>query len=146
MQAPSGRNDGGSQVSHDVFAVWRVQGGGVDWKDAPVVPNHHKTILLPSADVKTVMDMPDSTGPEKQAKNAAYKALLVANWNSPAMPSHAPPVDGWTLEDIDAYLIAYDAWAAAKAIADAAAATEAGRVVTYVEVTMVKSFPIEFQL
>ena len=62
MQAPSGRNDGGSQVSHDVFAVWRVQGGGVDWKDAPVVPNHHKTILLPSADVKTVMDMPDSTG------------------------------------------------------------------------------------
>ena len=142
-KAPTGATDGSGQVHHDVFAVGREAGTTDPWL---VVPNYHKTIVVPSSQIEAVMDMPDATGPQKNAKNQAYKQALVSHRDDPATPVHAPAVTDWSPSGIDAYLTAYDAWLAAKTIADAHAGLQATRVGTYITVTLGISFPVSFQV
>lgn len=146
QSAPAGRADGSEQIDHDIFAIYRVQGSGTPWSAASVVPSYHKTILVPADDVETVMDMPDASGPQKQAKNQAYKQLLVDHRNDAPRPNPAPPVTDWSPSGIDAYLIAYEAWDIAFTAANAQAALQAGRANTYITVTLGLSYPIEFQV
>lgn len=142
-QAPRGATDGSAQVHHDVFAVGREAGTTDPWL---VIPNYHKTIVVPASQIETVMDMPDSTGPERAAKNQAYKAIMVLNWDTAAAPLHEPRPGGWLESDIDDYVTAYEAYVVAKTAADTAAATEAGRVDDYIVNVLSQTYPVEFQL
>jgi len=146
QSTPQAAQDGSGAVHHDIFAIYREVGSGIAWKDAPVVPGYHKTIVVPGAEVKIVMDMPHATGPQKQAKDAAYKQALVDNRNTPATPLIAPAAFDWSPAGIDAYLMAYEAWQAAFDAANAVAATEATRVNDYVTAVLSLSFPLEFQV
>jgi len=125
-QAPGGRNDGSGCCSHQIMAMYREQGSTDPWS---VVPARHKTFELPAADLKVVMDMPHSSGPEKQAKNAAYKQLIAANLNTAALP-----ITGWTTALLEQCMDNNDA-----------AALEAGRANEYITVTLGLTYPVQFQ-
>jgi hypothetical protein len=143
--APQGRNDGSAQIDHDVAGLYR-DSTGVAWSDAPVIPGYHQTFLLDAADVEVVMDMPDSTGPQRQAKNLAYKVLMEQKFADTANPNRAPSQTDWTEAGMIDYMDDYDEWEAAVTLANNAAALEAGRVDTYLTVTLGESYPVEFQL
>lgn len=124
--APTGRTDGSGLVGHDIWAVVSVDGG--EWT---VVPGYHKNIMVPYGEVDVVMDMPDSTGPERQAKNQAYKSLLQSNLNT------LPPADlpDWSVSGLTAWMAANDA-----------AAVEAARVDDYIGDTLGQDYPVDFTL
>ena len=73
-QASEARTDGCGYVDHDIFAVCREAGSVDPWV---AVPAHHTTISVSSSDMATMLAMPDSTGEQRTAKNAAYKQLLI---------------------------------------------------------------------
>ena len=122
--APKGRLDGSECVDHaDVWAMFNTHG-------LQPVPGRHKTVSVPAGEITPVMDMPDSTGPEKQAKNQAYKNLLAANlFNQPVALS------GWSEEQLQALMDANDL-----------ASYEAGRVNEYITVTLGLTYPVDFQI
>lgn len=125
-RAPSALNDGSGCISHDIDAIYSDD-GGVTWL---VVPGRHKTIMIPSADLKTVMDMPDGTGPQKTTKNAAYKQFLVDN-----LDTQNEPLVGWSIAQMQALVDANNA-----------ASLEATRANDYITVTLGLSYPVEFSL
>ena len=124
-QSPEARNDGSSMVSHDIDAVAREQGSSDPWI---VIPARHKTVLVPASDLLTAMAMPDGTGAQKTAKNAAYKVLLAANLNTQAVP-----ITGWGATELEALLDANDQ--------SADAATQAD---DYIINTLGQSYPVQF--
>ena len=89
--APASRSDGCGCVDHDIEAVYREADSEDAWV---VVPAHHTTITLPAADIATVMTMDDSTGPERTAKNAAYKQLMLDNFGLRVNPFDTDAVMG----------------------------------------------------
>ena len=128
--APTGTTDGAYIVSHDIRALYMDE-NETDWEAyGQEVPGNRKNFNLPTDDVETVMAMPDSTGPEKQAKNKAYKDLLEANINT--MPV---PVTGWDEATMNLKVTNNDASAAA-----------AADVNEYITDTLGQSYPVEFQL
>lgn len=145
MGAPRGRTDGSAQIDHDVVGIYRDD-PGVAWEDAPVIPGYHQTFLLEAADVEVVMDMPDSTGPQKQAKNQAYKVLMEEEFADTANPNRAPDKTDWTEDGMIEYMDDYDEWEVAVGLANDAAALEAERVNEYITVTIGQAYPVEFQL
>lgn len=143
-QAPRPANDGSGVVKHDMKMTGLPEGG--EEEDVFELPSHHKDFCIPADEITPVMDMPDSTGTERQAKNSAYKDLLEIHVDTMPIPTVWPPGSDWTPEGADAYL---DAHLIAQAEFDAAntlAATEAARVTDYVENVLNQEWPIEFKL
>ena len=118
---PKATTDGSGMVQHLITAVYREE-GEQDWE---IVPGQSKTFNLPYTDVKTVMDMSNGA-----AKNQAYKQLLVDNIDT--LPT---PLTGWS-----------DTLLNQKVTINAAVLVETNRVIDYVEVTLNKTFPLEFDL
>jgi hypothetical protein len=127
LSAPEARTDGSGQVSHDIEAYSQPVGDG-GWSP---VPGHHKDIVVPADELVIVMDMPDSTGPQKTAKNTAYKDLLATHRFSVAEPMDKT----WTVAGMEAFMDANDA-----------SALEAGRADDYITVTLGLSYPVPFSL
>ena len=126
--APGPRDDGSGQVAHDITAVLRVQGSGDPWSP---VPGHHKTILLPHEQLGTVMDMPHSTGAERQAKIAAYKDLLVTHRGS----QPAPYDTGWTAAGLQIFMDQNDS-----------AVAESARADDFITNVLGQSYPVTFSI
>lgn len=124
QSTPEPTLDGSGMIRHDIFAVAQEQGNG-GWS---VVPGRHKTFLVPSSELKTVMDMPDSDGAEKQAKNTSYKDALASN-----VDTQGVGIVGWSSADLENLMDANDA-----------AALEASRADTYITVTLSLSYPVDF--
>ena len=126
QSAPAGRLDGSGCVDHDIWAVSQLQGDG---GFAPV-PGRHKTVSVPADEIASVMDMPDSTSAEKQAKNVAYKGLLASN-----LGTQPVALTGWMGAQLQAVMDANDL-----------ASYETGRVNEYITVTLGQSYPVDFSL
>lgn len=127
--------DGSGMVKHDIWAEYLVNG------DATNVPNHHKTIVVPASDVEIVMDMPDSTGPERQAKNQAYKQLLVQHRNTALVPFVWPPVSDFSKEGLSTYMEAYVVAKTAFDWVNSNCALQAGRMMDYLVNVLGLDFP-----
>jgi len=126
QSAPAGRLDGSGCLDHDIFAVSQPVGDG----GFVPVPGRHKTISVPASEITVVMDMPDATGPERQAKNAAYKDALASNLNTQPVA-----LSGWTAAQLEEVMDANDL-----------AAYEAGRVNEYITVTLGLTYPVDFSI
>lgn len=123
-RAPEPRIDGSGQVAHDVEAVYRL-----DELEPPSwvpVPGHHKTILLPGAELEVVLAMPN-TG----AKVTAYKQLLVEHRNDESQPLYTD----WQTDRMAEFL---DAGVLSAAMALAAN--------DYITVTLGQGYPVTFAL
>ena len=110
-----GRLDGSGLVAHDLT--------GLD-NEGNVVPGRHSTLNIPEDRVNIVMAMPDGTGPQKQAKNTAYKDLLV---------EFAP--DGWEEGELDDIVEK-----------NAEAVASADGVDDYINDTLGQAYPVQFSL
>ena len=141
QSAPSGRVDGSGHVDHDVYGI--LSDDGETWL---VMPGYHKTFCLPSDAVKTVINMPDSTGAERQAKNRAYKDLLVEHAATQPTPDYPPLVSDWSPQGMAEYMVKYDSWYVRVATTNSEAATQAGRVDDYITGTLAAVYPVDFQL
>lgn len=115
QSAPTARLDGSGMVTHD---IWGMDSLGQK------VPSKHADFLIHSNDLEVWSAMPDSTGPERQLKNVAYKDLMVAA---------APP--GWTEEDLN------NENAENQRSVDMAAEVD-----EYITVTLGQTYPVQFQL
>lgn len=109
-------------VAHDITAM------AYDDGDGQIVPGRHKTILVPGAELQSVMDMPHGNATERQAKNAAYKSALVANLNTSGVP-----ITGWSDSALLALMLANDAAESVAAEAD-----------DYITQVLSQSYPLEF--
>lgn len=123
---PSAFSDGSGMIVHDIDAIYS-EDGGTTWS---TVPGRHKSILIPATEMEVVMDMPDATGPQKSAKNTAYKQSLVDNLNT-----QNTPITGWTVAQMQALVDANNA-----------ASLEADRADTFITVTLGQSYPVEFSI
>jgi len=97
-----------------------------------ITPGYHKTLALDATDVKTVMDMPDSTGLERAAKNAAYKNLIALHIED---GPYSPPPKLWDDASMQEYTEMNDD-----------AELQASRVSDYIQVTLSQTFPADFKL
>lgn len=128
QSSPEGRLDGSGQVGHDVYAVYREEGTSDPWV---ILPGHHKTFLLPADEISTVMDMPDDTGPQRSAKNQAYKELMRIHKNDAPDPLYT----NWDEDEFQDYVDQNND-----------SVLEAGRVNDYITVTLSQTYPVEFNL
>ena len=112
-------------MSHQLTVIYQ---SGASWLD---VPGRSLAIYVPASALKTVMDMPDSTAPQKTAKSTAYKSALVANLST--QPVSMP--ERWSQDGMAALLDA-----------NIAAATEATRADTLIRVTLGLTYPVDFAL
>jgi len=139
--APEARVDGSGGVSHDIFALYSED--GATWF---VVPSHHKTIVVPGDELQIVMDMPHSTGPQKQDKTTAYKVLLVEYRNADPVAYVWPNTSDWSLAGLAAYLAAYVPALEEFNVINGAAAAAAGEADSYITVALNQDYPVEFGL
>lgn len=128
--APSQTTDGSGQIRHSVVMAYREQGSGDNWRDALRVPGHIAQLLIPASEIAVVMNMPHSAGAERQAKNAAYKQLLIAHRDSKTLAMGT----GWQEAAAQQFLDNNDASAA-----EAASANE------YITVTLGQAYPVPFE-
>ena len=127
-QAPEPRVDGTGQIVHDIWAMSREEGESNGWVP---VGGYHRGVPVPTDELKAVMDMPHDTGPEKQAKNTAYKQLLASHIGDGVIPW----AGGWSKEDLELYMDTNDA-----------CVIEAQRANEYLIVTLGQTYPIRFNL
>ena len=104
--APQARLDGSGQVAHDIEAVYQEVGDGDAWTP---VPGHHKTILIPGAELSAALES-GTTG----QKVAAYMDLLVAHHTDGAMPLNT----NWNLALLEQFMDQNDVSIAAAAAGD----------------------------
>lgn len=113
ISAPSARNDGSAQVAHDMAIVTLPDDGtsynSSDWRSAPWAPGHHKTFMLPGADLSAAL----SSGDNSQ-KVAAYKQLLRDNYGTQAEPLET----NWVLGNMELFMDNNDVSTVAAAEAD----------------------------
>lgn len=122
---PTARNDGSGGINHDIWAVYSEDGG-----DTTPVLGRHKTIVIPGDVLTTINEMPDSTGPERQAKNQAYKTALVD------YKDYQPtPIPGWTEGQMTEFLDQNKVSVAQVDLAD-----------EYITVTLGQEYPVDFSL
>lgn len=133
--------DGSGIVKHNIQAL--DTDDDIEWH---IVPNHHKDFCIPAADLQAVMDMPHSPGAERQAKIAAYKNLLIANWNLAPIPYTWPPTSNWSNAGIEAYSAAYAIVEAEVAAINAIAAAAAVAANTFISDVLGKQPPMQFSL
>ena len=91
---PEARTDGSGALAHDIEAHYSEDG-----VDMGVIGGRHKTIVVLGDEMQAILAMPDVTGPQRQAKNAAYKNALVANLNTQPVG-----VTGWSDAQMAVYL------------------------------------------
>jgi hypothetical protein len=91
--APTPRHDGSGYVNHDIVAIQSPNG---TWTP---IPSYHKTFVLPAQGMIDALALP--TNPQKIA---AYKQLLLDNWDTQVTP---PPIN-WTEEGMNARMTAND--------------------------------------
>ena len=120
--APQARLDGSAQVAHDIEAVWQEVDDGDTWTP---VPGHHKTVLVPGAELSAALE--SGTNSEKVA---AYKSLLVEHHADGPMPL----VTNWNLTLLEQFMDQNDVSAAAAAAGDEFILSVAG------------SYPVTFSL
>ncbi len=122
--APAARNDGSSCIDHQVHA--ESSPDGTNWS---VIPDRgNKTICIPGAALKVVMDMPHATTPQKQAKALAYKVALAANLDTAPVA-----IVGWDSASLTEMMTANDLATAQAILAD-----------TFLRVVMGLTYPIRF--
>ena len=119
LSTPERRQDGSGTVAHDIDAQAAPE-GTTDWV---IIPGRHKTVLIPSDELKAVNDM--STG---GAKNTAYKQAIASNLNT-----QASAVNGWDSVTLEAVMDANDS-----------AVLEATRADEYIRDTLGLSYPVPF--
>ena len=90
--APAATLDGSAQVAHDIDAVYQVEGEPDGWTP---VPGHHKTVLVPGAELSSALE----SGTNSQ-KVAAYKDLLVEYRNDQAEPLNT----NWNLTLLEQFM------------------------------------------
>ena len=126
LRAPAARVDGSGCLSHDIEAYYS-EDDGATWV---VVGGRHKDIIVPGSEMQTILAMPDSTGPQRQAKNVAYKSALVAN-----LDTQPVGVTGWPDAQMAAYLDGNKL--------SAEVATGAN---DYITITLSQSYPVPFSI
>jgi len=124
MQAPEARVDGSGGLAHQIHVYYDEDGVDMGWM------GRNKTIVVPGDEMQAILSMPDSTGPERQAKNSAYKAALVSNLNYQPVA-----VTGWSIEQLTAYLDGN------KLSAEVAAGAN-----DYITATLGQSYPVPFNI
>ena len=87
LRFPDPRNDGSGGIDHDIQAIYRESGTQDPFI---VMPNHHKTITVPYADLSTVMDMNNGA-----SKVQAYKNLLIENASFQPIAYPMPTPGNW---------------------------------------------------
>ena len=117
---PIGRTDG--TVSHSLWVKRQL----VD--DSWIRTDLHKGILIPAADLQTVMDLPHATGPQKTAKTLAYKNLIWANRNNQTGLFNPTT---WDIDMLEAAVVAIIAGEAAD---------------SFIVDTLGQSYPVSFTL
>ncbi len=127
-RSPEGSQDGAGKVLHDLWSVYTDDA----WVTELTLPGYHKSLPLDADDVEVVMDMPDSTGPERGLKITAYKNLMSAHIND---GSYSAPPQDWQEAHMQAVSEANDN-----------AVLQAGRVDTFVTVTLGQTYPVRFNL
>ena len=123
-EAPTAHQDGSAVVAHRLQIVYQIDGTG-GWL---VVPGRERVVNVPSARLKTVMDLPHSNASQKSTKALAYKQALTASLETPAVAM----AERWTRDGITALLDA-----------NIAALTEATRAVEFITATMGLTFPVD---
>ncbi len=121
--APAARNDGSSCVDHQVHA--ESSPDGTNWT---VIPARNKTVCIPGAALKVVMDMPQGTQAQKNAKANAYKMCLAANLDTAPVA-----ITGWDSASLTEMMTANDLATAQATAAD-----------LFLRITMGLIYPIRF--
>lgn len=124
ISAPQARTDGSGCVDWDVRSQVSAD-AGVTWNE-----DAHWTVRTPGRELEAVLVLQDSTGALKQTKNAAAKALLVANRNTQPIP-----MAGYDAETI-----------MARQNANGLAAAAATGINQYITVTLNQAYPVAFNL
>lgn len=127
QDGPTATEDGSGQVNHGLVMCYRAISDSTAWLNCPVVPGHVTVCRVPAAKLQEVLDMPHTSGVKKDAKNAAYKALLRKYRGN----QRRRGTTGWSEEGAQAYLQANDA-----------SAKQAQRADDYIRVTLKKTPPI----
>jgi hypothetical protein len=115
QQAPQATNDGSGMVAFDIYGVT---------SEGNAIPGRHQTVLISQVDIDTWDALPESTGPQQQAKNQAMKTLISA-----ALPA------GW--DDSDLQDVVDE---------NTEANTAAAAVDDYITNTLSISYPVDFSL
>lgn len=126
--APRASLDGSGMVAWAISAVAKPTGSGDE--NFFTVPARHKTIQTPAVDLAVVNAMADSTGPQRAAKNTAYKQLLVDNLNT-----QNEPLVGWDAVSLELMLDNNDA-----------ASSAATDVDDYIQNVLSEVYPLRFTL
>jgi len=124
MQAPEARIDGSGGLAHQIHVYYEEDGVDMGWL------GRHKTIVIPGDVMQAILAMPHTTGPERQAKNQAYKDALVQYLNYQPVA-----VTGWSVAQLTAFLDGN------KLSAEVAAGAN-----DYITDTLGQSYPVPFNI
>jgi len=125
VNAPEARRDGSGAVSHLIQMHYTDDG-----EDGGQVGGRAKTVVIPPEALTPILAMPDGTGPERQAKNQAYKQALVDY-----RTFQPTGISGWEIADVTAYLDA-----------NKVATQNAADADDYITDTLGQSYPLPFNL
>ena len=125
-EAPTPTTSGSGLVHHQLVPIYRPEDTQEDWVE---MVGWARTVPVPDGALKTINDMPHTTGAMKAAKNTAYKAMLADHLNDVS----AAPAPDWSLAGLARHLAANDA-----------ATLEAQRANTYITETLGQEFPVDF--
>ena len=124
MVKPEARRDGSGGLMHQIQVYYTEDGEDMG------ATGRNKTIVIPGDEMAAILAMPHSTGPERQAKNAAYKDALVTFLNYQPVA-----VSGWSIAEMTAYLDGNKL-----SVVNAADADD------YITNTLGQSYPVSFNL
>jgi hypothetical protein len=126
-EAPSSAVNGTGVVSFLIDAIYSTD--GINYV---VIPGFTRNLLVPFSELKTIMDMPHGTGPQKTAKTNALKEVLkLHTYTSEPLPR----TPDWSIAGMSAWVIANDS-----------AKAEANRANAYITVTLAQTYPVPFVL
>jgi len=124
MERPEARRDGSGGLAHQIQVYYSEDGEDMG------TTGRNKTIVIPGDEMSTILAMPDSTGPQRQAKNQAYKNALVTYRDYQPVA-----VSGWSIAEMTAYLDG-----------NKLSSTNAEAANTYITETLGQSYPVPFNL
>jgi len=121
------RTDGTGMIQHDLFAQYS-EDDGETWTDL-----HHHTVVTPGAEAQAIV--------EGANVKANYKELLRQNWATSPVATAPPIVTGGNPAELQAYVVAYKVWAAAREAANTVASDAATAVNEFVP-----EWPVTFEV
>jgi hypothetical protein len=125
LSAPVAGTDGSGRIVHSLSVSCQVDGAG-SWTE---IPAHAREVQAKASDLKTVMDMPQGTTPEKTAKALAYRRLIVDSLQQTVLT----PETRWSVGELAQFMDA-----------NLSATTEAARADTFLRTTMGYTYPVDF--